>query len=121
MKSLWFLESGILVAVLAACAFATGCGGGSSNNPPPTLPGPLTLTLSTSTVVAPQDGTPGTVGVTVGGASPGSSISVTASNLPGGVTSQFVSAAGSSSGILSLIATSSAPAGTYSANVVVTD
>ena len=120
MKPQRFLESKVFLAVLTACAFATGCGGGSISGPG-TPPGPLTLTLSTSTVVAPQDATPGTVGVTVSGASTGSSISVTASNLPSGVTSQFASAVGSSSGTLSLIASSSAPAGTYSANVVVTN
>ena len=72
MKSLWFLESRTLVAVLAASAFAIGCGGGPISGPG-TPPGPLALTLSTSMVVAAQDGTPGTVGVTVSGASTGSS------------------------------------------------
>lgn len=120
MKPQRFLESKVFLAVLAGCAFATGCGGGSISGPG-TPPGPLTLALSTSTVVAPQDGTPGTVGVTVSGASSAGSVSVTASNLPSGVISQFASATGSSSGTLSLIASSSAPAGTYSTNVVVTD
>jgi len=120
MKPERFLETGMLVAVLEACALTTGCGGGSSGGSG-TPPGPLTLSLSTSTVVAPQDGTPGAVGVTVSGASSASSVSVTASNLPMGVTSQFVPAAGGSGGTLSSIATSTTPSGTYSANVVVTD
>ena len=116
MKPERFLETEMLVAVLAAWAFATGCGGG-----PGIPPGPLTVSLSTSTVVAPQDGTPAAVGATVSGASSASSLSVTASNLPSGVTWQFVPAAGGLTGTLSLVATSTTPSGTYSANVVVTE
>ena len=88
---------------------------------PGTPPGPLTVSLSTSTVVAPQDGTPGTVDVSVSGANTASSVSVATSNLPSGVTSQFAPAAGGLSGILSLVAGSTAPAGAYSASVVVTN
>ena len=114
MKPQLFLESGTLLAVLVASAFTTGCGGGSTSTPPP-----LSVSLSTGTVIVPQDGTPGTVGVTVSGASSASSVSVTASNLPTGVTSQF--AAGGSGGTLSLTAASTTPSGTYPANVVATD
>jgi hypothetical protein len=88
---------------------------------PGTPPGPLTASLSTSTVVAPQDGTPGTVDVIVSGANTASSVSVATNNLPNGVTSQFAPAAGGLSGTLSLVAGSTAPAGTYSASVVVTN
>ena len=120
MKPRWFLEGKVLLAVLAALAFTIGCGGGSTSPPPP-LSGPLSVSLSMATVVAPQDGTPGTVGVTVSGARSASSLSVTASNLPSGVITQFVPAAGGLSGTLSLTATSTTPSGTYSANVVATD
>jgi hypothetical protein len=120
MKPGRFLESKVLLAALAASAVTVGCGGGSTSTPPPP-PGPLSVSLSTGTVVAPQDGTPGTVGVTVSGTSSASSVSVTASNLPSGVTSQFIPAAGGSGGTLSLTATSTTPSGTYSANVVATD
>ncbi len=121
MEPLRILESGTLVAVLAVSVLVTGCGGaGSSSSGPGTPPGPLSVSLSTSTVVAPQDGTPGTVDVTVSGANTGSSVSVAASNLPSGVTSQFTPAAGGLHGTLSLVAGSTAPAGTYSASVVVT-
>ena len=120
MKPLRFLESWTLAAVLAASGFATGCGGsGPSSSGPGTPPGPLTVSLSTSAVIAPQDGTPGTVVVTVSGATSGSSVSVAGSNLPSGVTSRFVPASGGLSGTLSLVAGSATPAGTYSASVVV--
>src|SRR5256885_9962382 len=122
MKPLRILDSGTLVAVLAAAVLVTGCGGaGSSSSGPGTPPGPLSVSLSTSTVVAPQDGTPGAVDVTVSGANTGSSVSVAASNLPSGVTSQFAPAAGGLHGALSLVAGRTAPAGTYSASVVVTN
>jgi hypothetical protein len=122
MKPLRSLESWTLAAVLAASVFTSGCGGaGSSSSGPGKPPGPLTASLSTGTVVAPQDGTPGTVDVTVSGANTASSVSVATSNLPIGVTSQFAPAAGGSSGTLSLVAGSTAPAGTYSASIVVTN
>jgi hypothetical protein len=109
--------------MLAASVFVAGCGGGSgsSSNGPGTPPGALTVSLSTSTVVAAQDGTPGTADVTVMGANTGSAVSVGASNLPSGVTSQFAPAAGGLSGTLSLVAGSATPAGTYSVSVVVTN
>ena len=122
MKLERFLESNVVLAVLAASAFATGCGGGgSASSTLPAPSGPLSVSLSTGTVVVPQDGTPGTVGITVSGINPASPISVTASNLPSGVTSQFIPTAGGSGGALSLTAASTTPSGTYSANVVVTD
>lgn len=59
--------------------------------------------------------------MTISGASTASSVAVATSNLPTGVTSQFAPAAGGSGGTLSLVAGSTAPAGTYSASVVVTN
>jgi len=94
------------------------CGGTGASNPGP--PGTLTLSLSTGTVVAAQDGTPGTVGVSLGGIATGSSVTVGASNLPSGVTAQFAPAAGGLSGTLSLVAGSTTPAGAYSASVTAT-
>lgn len=120
MKPQRFLESRMLVPALVASTFTIGCGGGSTSPilPPP---GPLSVVLSTGTVVAPQDGTPGTVGVSVSGTSSASSVSITVSNLPSGVASQFVPATGGSGGTLSLTAASTTPSGTYTANVVATD
>ena len=94
-KPLRFLESWTLAGVLVtASVLATGCGGpGSSSSGPGTPPGPLTVSLSTSTVVAPQDGTPGTVDVAVSGADAASSVSVATSNLPSGVISPRLSRA----------------------------
>ncbi len=121
MGSLRFLDT-VVVIVMVVSVFAAGCGGtGSSSSAMGTPPGPLAVSLSTSTVVASQDGTPGTVDVTVSGASTASSVTVATSNLPSGVTSQFAPAGTGSSGTLSLVAGGTAPAGTYSASVVVTN
>ena len=119
MTHLRFLRGGISATGLAVVSLLIGaCGGAGGSNPIP--PGTLTLSLSTSTVVAAQDGSPGTVGVSLGGITTGSSVTVAASNLPSGVTSQFAPAAGGLSGTLSLTAGSTSPAGTYSASVTAT-
>src|ERR1700739_3697280 len=115
MKVIRFLENGTLVAVLAASVFTTGCGGAGSSNGPGPPPGPLTVSLSTSRVVSPHDGTPGPVVVTASGAKTASSVAIAASNLPSGVTSQFAPASDGLSGTLSFVAGSATPAGTYSA------
>jgi hypothetical protein len=114
MKLRGFLWNGMLSALIVVSLFVEACGGGSGVGP-----GTLTVSLSSSTVVAPQDGTPGKVDVTVGGANSGSGMSVSASGLPTGVISQFTPATGGLSGTISFAAQSATPAGTYSANVVV--
>jgi hypothetical protein len=81
-----------------AGVLAIGCASGSSGGGL----GTLTISLSSSTVIAAQDGTPTQLGVTIGGANPGSSVSVTASNLPSGVSSQFTSGTSGQSGTLAI-------------------
>src|SRR5215469_3094622 len=116
MTRLHFLQGGILTAALVVVSRLIGaCGGTGASNPGP--PGTLTLSLSSGTVVAAQDGTPGTVGVSLVGITTGSSVSVAANNLPSGVTAQFAPAVGGLSGTLSPVAGSTTPAGTYSASV----
>ena len=100
----------------AALVLAIECASGSSGGEV----GTLTISLSTSTVVAAQDGTPTQLGVTIGGPNPGSSVSVTARNLPSGVSSQFMMGTGGQSGTLVVTARNATPAGTYSANLVAT-
>src|SRR5438552_1744101 len=112
-----FYGEGSLAAVLAGVGvLAIGCASGGSGGGV----GTLTISLSTTAVVAAQDGTPTQLGVTIGGANPGSSVSVTASNLPGGVSSQFTAGTGGQSGTLVVTASNATPAGTYSVNAVAT-
>src|SRR5260370_20536505 len=102
-----FYGKGSLAAVLAgAGVLAIGCASGSSGGGV----GTLTISLSTTAVVAAQDGTPTQLGVTIGGANPGSSLTVTASNLPSGVTSQFMAGTGGQSGALGFNPSQAQPA-----------
>jgi hypothetical protein len=112
-----FSGKGSFAAALAgAGVLAIGCASGSSG----VGVGTLTISLSTSMVVATQDGTPTQLGVTIGGTNTGGSVSVTASNLPSGVSSQFTAGTGGLGGTLVVTASNTTPAGTYSANVVAT-
>ena len=103
-----------LLATYSLLAAACGGTGASSGG----APGSLTVSLSTSTVVAAQDGTPAQLGVTVSGVNTGSPVSVTASNLPGGVTAQFTPSSSGPDGTIAVTAGPTTPAGTYSASVV---
>ncbi len=107
----------ISVAGLAGLLIAlTGCGGGggSSNNIPPVT---LGVTLGSTSVVAPQDGTSVQLQVTILGAT-GSPV-VTVTNLPAGVNQQFAVTGAGPSGTLTLTGSASAPAGSYSPSVLV--
>jgi hypothetical protein len=100
---------------LAIAMILAGCGGGtgSTTTPPPTL----TATLGSGNIVVPQDGTPATLTVTIGGPSGPGAVSVT--NLPGGVTAQFAAQNGGPSGTLTFTGSTSAAAGSYSPSVAV--
>src|ERR1700738_2315582 len=102
-------ESLLLLAPLCAAAW-----GGGASNPPPA---PLTISLQSSTVIAPQDGTQASLGVTVGGVTAGSALQVSATELPAGVAAQFVADPGKTSGTVTFTGSPTAPAGTYSANI----
>jgi hypothetical protein len=100
--------AGLLIAL-------TGCGGGGgSNNIPPVT---LVVQLGSTNVVAPQDGTPVQLTVTITGAT-GSSV-VTVNGLPAGVNQQFATTGSSQSGTLTLTGSASAPSGSYSPTVQV--
>ena len=120
MQSYHFSAKGSLAAVAALLAgagvLAIGCASGSSGGGV----GTLTISLSTSMVIAAQDGTPTQLGVTIGGANTGTSVTVTATNLPSGVSVQYTAGTGGLSGTLVVTANNATPAGTYSANVVAT-
>ncbi len=94
---------------MAVFLVACGSGSGSSTNPS------LILSLSTSVVLAPQDGTPATTNASVSGAS---SVTLSVTGLPGGVTSQFTQPGSSGQGVVTLTASPAAPAGTYTVKVV---
>jgi len=82
----------------------------------------FSMTLATSTVLAPQDGTPAPVGVAIGRfAGNTNSITLTAAGLPSGLQAQFAQPGSGSAGTVTLVASGAAPAGTYAANIQASD
>jgi hypothetical protein len=78
----------------------------------------LAVSLSASTVVVAQDGTPATLGVNISGVSGAATVVV--SGLPAGVTSQFTPLNGGPSGTLTFIGGSGVQMGSNAATVTVT-
>jgi hypothetical protein len=84
----------------------TGCGGGSGSTQTA-----ITVTLGSTNVMVPQDGTAAQLPVSITGAS--SSATVTVSGLPAGVTQEFAATNGGPSGTLTFTGSASASAGSY--------
>jgi hypothetical protein len=111
------------VAVLAGMAvFLAGCGGGgsstSSGGGGGTQPLDVTLTLSSSTALVLQDGTPASVGASLGrSAGDTNSITLSASGLPAGMQAQFVQPGSGSAGTVTLVASSATPAGAHTVTI----
>jgi len=105
VRSLYILFCVGVIMLLASC----GSGSGGSTNPT------LFLSLSSSIVLAPQDGTPASTNATVTGAS---SATLSVSEMPNGVTSQFTQPGSSGQGVVTLTASPATPAGTYAVNVI---
>ncbi len=105
------LSGALLLAGIALAA----CGGGSTNIVPPPR---LNLTLASSMALAPQDGTPAVIGVTVTGNSGAATISL--NNVPAGVTPVITQPNSSGAGSISLSSSPAVPAGTYSVGVLAT-
>ncbi len=113
----------LLVLLLFIVPLAVSCGGsgGSASTPPPT---PISISLSSNTVTAGQDGTPGSVTVTVTRPSGDSSaVTLVASAVPAGVTTQIDSPGSGNSGTVTF--TPQAPgapaAGNYAVSINATD
>src|SRR5689334_1519507 len=97
------------------CLAITGCGSGSNSGGP----GTLGLSLSSSMVLAPQDGTPAKITATASGNS--GTVTFSVSGLPSGTVSNVAQQIGSSSGTITLTCGANTPAGTYSIKVTATD
>jgi hypothetical protein len=104
----WIPVAGFAILLIAL----TGCGGSVSSHLTPVT---LGVSLGSTTVVVPQDGTAAQLPITVTGAT--GSATVTVSGLPAGITQQFAAANGGPSGTLTLTGSTSAPAGSYSLSV----
>ena len=111
----------LLVALLGMALIAVSCGGESSSGPPP---GAISISLSSSTVTAGQDGTPGSVTVAVTRPSGNtSSVTLTTGPVPAGVNTQISSPGSSDSGTVTF--TPQAPgapaAGSYAVTINASD
>ncbi|HEY4742580.1 MAG TPA: hypothetical protein VIH76_18430 [Candidatus Acidoferrales bacterium] len=123
MKFRRFLHRGATMWCLAAsCLLAAGCGGGSngsgSGGTGGGQPGGLNLSLSSSTIVAQQNGTPATISATITGNSSAATVAV--NGLPNGTTAQITQPSGTTAGSISLASSVATPAGTYAASVTAT-
>ncbi|HEV2196227.1 MAG TPA: glycosyl hydrolase [Candidatus Acidoferrum sp.] len=101
--------------LVALCLAITGCSSGSNSGGP----GTLSLSLSSSMALAPQDGTPAKITATVSG-NPGA-VTFSVSGLPSGTVSNVAQQSGSSNGAITLTSTANTPAGTYTLKITATD
>jgi hypothetical protein len=107
----WITGLGTLTLLLTA----GGCGGR-------TLPSDLTLTLSSASLIAPQDGTPAPVTVTIQRmAGDTSALTLSTSSLPSGLRAQITSPGSGNSGSVAFTAQGATPAGTYPITIKATD
>ncbi len=111
---------GTLSCVAAFCLLAVACGGGGSGSGGSGggQSGGLNLSLSTSSVVAQQNGTPATVTATVTGNSSAATLAVNA--LPNGTTAQIAQPSGSTAGSIIFTSSVATSAGTYAETVTAT-
>jgi hypothetical protein len=98
------MVGGALIAALCS-----GCGGRGSSFAP--HPQPISVSLSTSNVVVPQDGTPVHVQITIRSTSETALIGFV--GLPGGVDAKYAASDTNPSGLLTFMATKKIAAGTY--------
>jgi hypothetical protein len=111
---IWFrLTTAFTTLILSWAAIGCGGGGGSGSGTNPV--NPISVSLSTSTVVVPQDGMPTSVQITINSTSETALVSF--NGLPGGVQATYAASDTNPSGPVTFVATTSAPAGSYSASV----
>jgi hypothetical protein len=115
----WFRLAAALTTLVLSCA-VIGCGGGGGGSTggggtPPV--NPISVSLSSSTVIVPQDGMPTSIQMTINSTSETALVSF--NGLPGAVQATYAASDTNPSGPLTFVATTSALAGTYSPTVVV--
>ena len=102
------------------CSSSLGFALGACSTPgSPGAPGALSLSLSSSMALAPQDGTPAKITASVTGNS--GQVTLAVGGVPSGTLSQVVEPGSSGSGALILTSSAGTPAGSYSLKVTATD
>lgn len=111
----WSKRMRMLACCAWACLLAGACNNtGNSGGGP----GTLSLSLSSSMALAPQDGTPAQITATASGNS--GPVSVTVSGVPSG-TNAVVQSGGNTSATITFTSSASTAAGSYSVSVMATD
>jgi len=117
MQAKWAAGVTVLAILLTGCPSGSGPvegGGGQTLD--------FALTLSASTVLAPQDGTPVPVSVAIQrDAGNSNNVTLAATGLPSGLQAQFAQPGSGSAGTVTLVASATAPAGTYTVNIEASD
>lgn len=105
----------LMLSGLATLSLAiSGCSSSNSSGP-----GTLSLSLTSSMALAPQDGTPAKITATVSGNSGAATLTV--SGVPTGTVSNVAQQSGSSTSTITLSSSANTPAGTYTLKVTATD
>src|SRR5271156_4845912 len=104
-----------LSCIAAICLLGAACNSGSGTSGG--QPGTLNITLSGSTILAQQNGTPAMIGVNITGSS--SPATVTVSGLPNGTNAQITQPSGTA-GSITLTSSAATPAGMYTLTVAAT-
>ena len=111
-----------ILATLVAAAWCSACGGPAPSGGGPGGGARIALSLSASTAIAPQDGTPAVINATIarsgGDASP---VSLAVSGLPSGASASFTQPGTGTSGSVSLTAGTGVAAGNYNLTVTASD
>jgi hypothetical protein len=105
-----------LACLAALCLAAAACSSAGNSG---VGPGNLSLSLSSSMALAPQDGTPAQITANVTGSS--GAVTLAVSGVPNGTSAQVVQPTAGSGGTIALTSSSNTPAGTYSLKVTATD
>ena len=103
------LQFGTIIGGALMAPLFAGCGGGGSSFVP--HPQPISVSLSATTVVVPQDGTPAHVQILIRSTSETALIGFV--GLPGGVDAKYAASDTNPSGLLTFMATKKVAAGTY--------
>jgi len=111
-----------ILATLVAAAWCSACGGPAPSGGGPGGGARIALSLSASTAIAPQDGTPAVINATIarsgGDASP---VSLAVSGLPSGASASFTQPGTGTSGSVSLTAGTGVAAGNYNLTLTASD
>jgi hypothetical protein len=109
-------RSAVLCALVMICLASAACNGGSgSTTGPPVV---LSLSLSSSMALAPQDGTPAQVTANITGTS--GAVTIAVNGVPNGTSLKLAQPSGNTPGMITLTSSPATPPGNYTLSVSAT-